>query len=169
MAEMNSCWNGGQVGASDTFASALWCAAAMQRFASLGFSGVNLHGGGNGIYSPIVGSSSLGFSRRPDFFGIKFVQQLAGAHLYRCHFETPDDRITAYMFSKQGRDLLTLINKSDHGMTVVTPMNHATAQWTLTALTLDSKEGGTLTQSKPASLRGNMVVLPPHTAILLRS
>ena len=169
IAEMNSCWNGGQVGASDTFASALWCADAMLRFASLGFSGVNLHGGGNGIYSPIVGSSSHGFSRRPEFFGIKFVQQLAGAHLYPCHLETPDDRITAYMFSKLKNDFLALINKSDQSIHVATPMQHASVQWTLTAPTLDNKDAITLTQSKPASLRGNLVVLPPHTALLLRS
>lgn len=169
MAEMNSCWNGGQVGASDTFASALWCADAMLRFASMGFSGVNLHGGGNGIYSPIVGSPSQGFSRRPQFFGIKFAQELAGADLRPCHFESPDDRITAYMFTKHHDDYLALVNKTDQPITVATPFKHAAVQWTLSAPSLDSKEGVTLTQSKPVSLRGNLVALPAHTAILLRS
>ena len=49
MCEGNSCWDGGKPGVSDTLASALWCADMMLRFASLGWCGVNLHGGGNGF------------------------------------------------------------------------------------------------------------------------
>ena len=169
MSEMNSCWNGGQPGASDTFASALWCADTMLRFGTLGFSGVNLHGGGNGIYSPIVGSPSQGFTRRPEFFGIQFAQQIAGAHLRPTHLETSDDRVTAYWFTKEHYDFLALINKTDQAVTVATPMKRAATQWTLAAPTLESKDGVTLTQSNPTALRGGMVKLSAHTAILLRT
>jgi hypothetical protein len=169
MSEMNSCWNGGQDGASDTFASALWCADTMLRFAALGFSGVNLHGGGNGIYAPIVGSPSQGFSRRPEFFGMQFVQQVAGASLRPSHLETPDDRVTGYVFTKDHNELVALINKTDQPIGVATPMKRATSQWTLTAPSLDSKDGVALVRSKPTAWHGGVVELPPHTAMLLRS
>ncbi len=168
MSEMNSCWNGGQAGASDTFASALWCADTMLRFAALGFSGVNLHGGGNGVYSPIVGSPSLGFSRRPVYSGMQFAQQVAGARLRPSRLETPDERITGYFFTKEQDELVALINKTDKPISVATPMKHAASQWTLSAPGLESKYGVALTQSTPTAWRGGQVLLPPHTAILLR-
>ena len=63
--EGNSCWDGGKPGVSDTLASALWCADAMLRFAQLGWCGFNLHGGGNGYYTPIAGSPSTGSDEAP--------------------------------------------------------------------------------------------------------
>ncbi len=78
MSEGNSCWNGGQPGVSDTLVSALWCADVMLRFAELGWCGVNLHGGGSGVYTPIAGAPSTGFTRRPEYFGMQFAQSLRG-------------------------------------------------------------------------------------------
>jgi len=169
MSEMNSCWNGGQVGASDTFGSALWCADTMLRFAGLGFSGVNLHGGGNGVYSPIVGSPSEGFNRRPEFFGMQFAQQIAGAELRPSHLETPDDRMTGYVFTKEHQEFVALINKTDQPISVATPLKHATSQWTLSGPSLESKDGVALVRSKPIAWHGGLVALPPYTAMLLRS
>jgi len=169
MSEMNSCWNGGQVGASDTFASALWCADTLLRFAALGFSGVNLHGGGNGVYSPIVGSPAQGFIRRPEFFGIQFAQQIAGAQVRPSHLQTPDDRITGYVLRKGHDDFVALINKTDRAVSVATPLKRATAQWTLRAPTLESKEGVALIRSKPTAWRDGQIALPAYTAVLLRS
>ena len=79
MSEGNSCWDGGKPGVSDTLASALRCAATMLRFAQMGWCGVNLHGGGNGFYTPIAGAPSTGFTRRPEYFGIQFAQRFAGS------------------------------------------------------------------------------------------
>jgi hypothetical protein len=114
ISELNSCWNGGMPGVSDVFASALWCADTMLHFASLGFCGVNLHGGGNGIYSPIVGSPSTGFSKRPEFFGIQFAQRFAGATLLPADLHCDSDRVTVYAARRADRD---------HGVNLVAVMN----------------------------------------------
>jgi hypothetical protein len=45
MTEGNTCYRGGKPGVSDTFASALWAADYLLQLASLGYAGVNLHGG----------------------------------------------------------------------------------------------------------------------------
>ena len=51
MAEGNSCYAAGKKGVSDTFASALWVADFMLSVAQAGGTGVNLHGGGDGLYT----------------------------------------------------------------------------------------------------------------------
>src|SRR6185437_16388418 len=45
MTEGNSCYRGGKPGFSDVFAASLWSADYLLKLASLGYSGVNLHGG----------------------------------------------------------------------------------------------------------------------------
>jgi hypothetical protein len=45
MTEGNTCYRGGKPGVSDVFASALWSADYLLQLASLGYAGVNLHGG----------------------------------------------------------------------------------------------------------------------------
>ena len=54
MTEGNSCFGGGKPGVSDAFASALWGADYMLTCALAGYCGVNLHGGGDGLYTPIA-------------------------------------------------------------------------------------------------------------------
>ena len=51
--------------------------------ASLGCVGVNLHGGANGYYSPIVGSIESGFAARPEYYGLMLAQQFAGRTLQK--------------------------------------------------------------------------------------
>ena len=45
MTEGNTCYRGGKPGFSDVFAATLWSADYCLLLASLGYSGVNLHGG----------------------------------------------------------------------------------------------------------------------------
>ncbi len=117
ISEANSCWNGGLAGVSDRFASALWCADMMLHFGSLGMAGVNLHGGGNGWYSPIVGSPSSGFPRRPEYFGIQFAQHFAGATLLQTDLQCKNDRIVAYAArvpnGRRNECMVALINKTN--------------------------------------------------------
>jgi cytochrome c5 len=58
--ECNSCHHGGQPGVSDAYVSALWCADYMLRLAKAGHDGVHLHGGGDGVYTPIAGDPHTG-------------------------------------------------------------------------------------------------------------
>jgi len=116
MAEGNSCYNAGKADVSDTFASALWAGDFCLQMASLGCVGVNLHGGANGYYSPIVGSIESGFATRPEYYGLMLAQQFAGHTLKRTTLEAQGGNLTAYaarggaatrlvaIFNKDARD-----------------------------------------------------------------
>jgi len=165
MSEGNSCWNGGQPGVSDTLASALWCADIMLRFAQLGWIGVNWHGGGNGHYSPIVGSPSTGFSRRPEYFGIMFAQMLTGATFVPVTLTGTSRFVTAYGFERKGMRQVALFNKELTPVTLTLPAPVKPRATLLTGPALDAKEGTTLreTQIKP----NRAVTIPAHSAMLL--
>jgi hypothetical protein len=76
MTEMNSVWNGGQPGISDTFASALWAIDAMLTLASAGWIGVNFHTNG-AVYSPIRRETDGSFQPQPLYEGLVFFSKAA--------------------------------------------------------------------------------------------
>jgi hypothetical protein len=121
MTEGNSCWDGGKPGVSDTLASALWCADMMLRFAQAGVVGVNLHGGGNGFYTPIAGSPSTGLTRRPEYYGMQFAQQLTGSTFLKTTLTGASPRLSAYAFQGHHGRSLVVINKSDDATTLALP------------------------------------------------
>jgi hypothetical protein len=121
MSEGNSCWNGGQPGVSDTLASALWVADVMLHFAWHGCAGVNLHGGGNGFYTPIAGSLAEGFTRRPEFFGMEFIKPFLGATPIQSRLDCPNDRVRAYAAQTTGNTFLLVLNKSDQKVQIKLP------------------------------------------------
>jgi hypothetical protein len=174
VSEMNSCWNGGEPGVSDAFASALWCADAMLRFATLGFCGVNLHGGGDGIYSPIIGSPSRGFTPRPEYYGMMLAQHFAGATLLNASLQCDSDRITAYAArhpnSNTGLDLLAVINKTASPV-ALTLHNALTGQRLhhvsqITAPSLESRDVSILKTRSSNFIHHNRLSVPPHAALL---
>jgi hypothetical protein len=111
MAEGNSCYNAGKLGVSDTFASALWAGDFCLQMAFLGCVGVNLHGGANGYYSPIVGSIANGFSARPEYYGLMLAQEFAGHTLKRTTLEPQGANITAYAAENgTATDLVAIFN-----------------------------------------------------------
>ena len=172
MSEGNSCWDGGKPGVSDTLASALWCADMMLQFAQAGAVGVNLHGGGNGFYTPIAGSISSGFTRRPEYFGMQFAGHFSGSTLLNTTFNSPSKRVTAYAALKDGRRQIAIINKDAAPIAVSMPHalpRHGHAECiTLAGAALDQKE---TTLSGPAPAKkfdpGHFQV-PAHSAIMLR-
>jgi len=123
MAEGNSCYNAGKPGVSDTFAAALWAGDYCLQMASMGCVGVNLHGGANGYYSPIVGSLNGGFQVRPEFYGLMLAQQFAGSTLHRATLEMPGANVTAYAGTGEGgKGLVAIFNKDarDANLTFLT-------------------------------------------------
>lgn len=112
MSEGNSCWDGGKAGVSDPFASALWCADYMLQCAARGWTGVNLHGGGNGYYTPIAGAPSTGFARRPEYFGMKFAQRFVGTTVLDVTLTGTSPRVDAFAFATSKKHELVLINKT---------------------------------------------------------
>lgn len=163
--EGNSCWDGGKPGVSDTLAAALWCAETMLRFAQFGWSGFNLHGGGNGFYTPISGAPSTGFTRRPEYFGIQFAQRLSGARFLGCSLSGAPPGLSAYALEQHGRRRLALINADIRSLSIVLPSRPQSAAEILTGPSLDSKDGTTLITIKVQ--RSPNLALPPHSAMLL--
>jgi len=113
MTEGNTCYRGGKPGVSDVLASALWAADYLLNLASLGYAGVNLHGGdakavanslggtlpGEALmknpnephpkpfYTPIADIDGT-YTAEPVFYGMLLAQQFAGATLLDVTFDT---------------------------------------------------------------------------------
>jgi hypothetical protein len=154
MTEGNSCFHGGKPGVSDTVASALWSADYMLQVAQAGYIGVNLHGGGSGLYTPIAGSLEQGFSARPVYFGMLFAEHFAGSTLLKTSLDVPSatQNITGFaaVAGPAGGTQATkiaLFNKAPDPVTIQMiglPHSRAKANVTLMhGLAIDAKEGVT--------------------------
>jgi hypothetical protein len=164
MAEGNSCWDGGKIGVSDVHAAAIWGADTLLRFARRGWIGVNWHGGGNGNYSPIVGTPSQGFTRRPLYFGTQFAQALDGATFLDTR-ATPDDSYLGYYALRHaGRTKLAVINKRDTPVTVQLPGVPEAKRTILTGPSASARDATTLTSRSQRPER--IMTIPPLTAML---
>ena len=165
LTETNSCYRGGQPGVSDTFASTLWGADIMLETAQAGYAGVNLHGGGDQVYTPIASDAS-GTALRPIYSGMRFAQMFAGAQLLETTITT-DRNVTAYAARNGAKRLLTLINKSSDAVAISLDWEDVAHRapanaLVLTAPALDSKVVS-LTESAPRVPDA----LPAHTAMLV--
>jgi hypothetical protein len=137
MTEGNSCYRGGKPGFSDVFGAALWAADYTLELASLGYAGVNLHGGSGKdvanslggtlpgealmadpkaphprpFYTPIAEMDGK-YVAEPVFYGLKFVQHFAGATMMAADFEPGGVNATAYAAKlPDGKTLIAVINK----------------------------------------------------------
>ena len=117
MTEGNSCFGGGKAGVSDAYASALWGADYMLTCASAGYLGVNLHGGGDGLYAPIAVGENLATQVRPLYFGMQFAERFAGWDLQECTVAT-EANLTAWFAHKKREQQLALINKGSAAVEV---------------------------------------------------
>jgi hypothetical protein len=146
MTEGNSCFHGGKPLVSDTLASALWGADYMLQLAQAGYIGVNFHGGGNGLYTPIAGDTPS-FKARPVYYGMLLAERFAGSTFIEATLSTqsPDQNVTAFAaadFAHKTR--LAIFNKADAPVTVdlkgLPKFSKAFVQW-LKAPSIDSHEG----------------------------
>ena len=97
--EMNSIACNGQLGVSDTFASALWMIDALFEFAKRGVDGVNVHMDTDDVYGPFIfkaDTSRIPYNYsvrviRPEYYGMLFFQQAApsGSRLVRAQIRGP--------------------------------------------------------------------------------
>ena len=147
MDEGNSCFGGGRKDVSDAYASALWAADYLLRVACAGFAGVNLHGGGVGVYTPIESSESAPALPRPVYFGMQFAQMFAGYRIAPCPLETSAN-ITAYQGfknepGKPAKSMLAFVNKGEEAVYLTLPESFQTAEsqlrWELLGLSLNDK------------------------------
>lgn len=112
MTEGNTCYQGGKPGVSDVFAASLWAADYVLELASLGYAGVNLHGGdgkavANSLGGKLPGEALMAdpsaphprpfytpiayvggrYVQEPVFFGLKFAAAFAGATMIPIDFD----------------------------------------------------------------------------------
>ena len=167
MSEGNSCWNGGQPGVSDTLASALWVVDIMLHFAAMGCAGVNLHGGGDGYYTPIAGGLTAGFVRRPEFFGMALAKQFAGVAIEESSLVCSSDKVRAYAGTRAGAHCIVAINKTDQPVSMKVPLRNAHEQWLLTGPAIDARQGITLTKGHADALRDGVLHVSPYSAVLV--
>lgn len=177
MAEGNSCYNGGKPGVSDTFASALWAGDYMLQLAQAGYAGVNLHGGGEGWYTPIATDAAGVSTPRPEYFGMLMAQEFAGATMVETALNSLGENVTGYA-AVRGRDLLVAVfNKSakklllrlDSGL----KGNHRAAKVSmLTGPSLDAKQDVkfelTGRVGKDPTVLARSLALAPYSGMLLQ-
>jgi hypothetical protein len=136
MTEGNSCYRGGKPGLSDVFAASLWSADYLLRLASLGYAGVNLHGGEGKMVAASLGGTLPGeelmtdpkaphprpfytpiadidgkFIAEPVAFGMRFAQQFAGGTIIPHDFDPGPANATAYAAHLAGQTIVAVINK----------------------------------------------------------
>jgi hypothetical protein len=124
--EANSFYGGGQPGASDMFASALWVLDFMWAMASGGAAGVNMQTGFNHLdfvsyYSPIRNDADGRPSVAPEYYGmLAFAQANQGARI-ALDYDTGGVNLSAYaVVHDRGHLALTLINKDENADADVT-------------------------------------------------
>ncbi|MEI9979571.1 MAG: hypothetical protein WDN23_11335 [Edaphobacter sp.] len=127
MTEGNTCYRGGKPGLSDVFAASLWAADYMLTLASLGYSGVNLHGGDGQMvakslggrlpgddmvhddpashphpyYTPIAHIGSE-YVAEPVYYGMLFAQRFVGTQIIPIDFDPGPVNATAYAARRLG-------------------------------------------------------------------
>jgi hypothetical protein len=190
MTEGNSCYRGGKPGFSDVFAAALWSADYCLLLASLGYSGVNLHGGsakqvanslggtlpGDALitnpnevhprpfYTPIADING-NYVPEPTFFGLRFASQLAGGTIVPLTFSAGAVNATAYAAKlPTGQIVVAIINK-DATQPLHIDLPGYSVGHIMTAPSLESR---TVDNREPDGNREASIV-PPFTAMLLYS
>lgn len=154
MSEGNSCWDGGKPGVSDTFASALWAVSYLLTCMKRGWVGANFHGGGNGYYTPLAGSPSAGFVRRPEYFGIKLAARFVGAQSLPIVINGAPERVDVFRFAHGTGEELVVVNKTDGPFELELPGGATAARLvSLTAPAIDAKDGTAIVKDAQASSR----------------
>ena len=137
MTEGNTCFRGGKPGVSDVFGAALWAADYLLKLASLGYVGVNLHGGEGNMVAASLGGTLPGEDLMPDrkvphprpFYtpiadigkdyvaepishGMRFAGLFADATFVGLDFDPGEVNATAYAAKLgNGRIIVAIINK----------------------------------------------------------
>jgi hypothetical protein len=188
MTEGNTCYRGGKPGVSDVFAASLWAADYMLQLASLGYAGVNLHGGDGQMVANSLGGKLPGdemvsddpashphpyytpiahigdkYVAEPVSLGMRFAGLFAGAKMMKVDFGPGSVNASAYAATlADGHAIVAVINK-DPQQPLKLEGNWTSVQ-TLTAQSLTSTSVRLGSSSKP-----NETTIPPASASILRT
>ena len=175
MTEMNSVWNGGQPGISDTFASALWAIDAMLTLAAAGWIGVNFHTNG-AIYSPIRHEADGSFQAQPLYEGLVFFSKVVRGSVCPVLIQE-DPPSTLRVFAIRGdhgkRKLIVLnLGWQARQIRVLLPWREATVR-TLSAPKAESQSDIRFSDPTRKELDSHQgafkLVMPPVTATVIES
>ena len=148
MAETNSCYNGGEKGVSDVFASALWGVDYMFTLAGRNSAGVNFHGGGTGTYTPIAVTATQA-TARPLYYALLLFRAAARGRVVPVTVTANGVNLTAYgALDDDGTLRVTVIDKDmtqDAAVSIAPGAGYTAAlAMRLTAPAVDSTTGVTL-------------------------
>jgi uncharacterized protein (TIGR03437 family) len=151
MGETNSCYNGGEKGVSDVFASALWGVDYMFTLAGHNSAGVNFHGGGSGSYTPIAVSGSQ-VSARPLYYALLLFRAAARGRIVPLDIAANGVNLTGYgVLDADGTLRVTVTNKDltqGAALSIAPGSGYTTAlAMRLAAPAVDSTSGVTLGSS----------------------
>jgi hypothetical protein len=193
MSEGNTCYRGGKPGVSDVFAAALWAADYCLLLASLGYVGVNPHGGSakqvanslgghlpgedllknpnephpKPFYTPIADIDIPGqgakYVAEPVNFGMRFAGHFAGAKMFPVSFDPGVVDATAYAAKLPSGQTIVAVINKDATRPLRIDLPGYSVGRILTAQSLESR---TVDDREPADNREASVV-PPATAMLL--
>lgn len=190
MTEGNSCYRGGKPGFSDVFAATLWSADYALLLASLGYSGINLHGGsakqvanslggtlpGDALianpnevhprpfYTPIADINGK-YLAEPTFYGLRFAGHFAGSTMVPLTFSPGAVNATAYAAKlPTGQTVVAIINKDESQPLHIDLAGYSVGR-VLTAQSLTSRT----VEDREAAGNSEASTVPPATAMLLYS
>jgi Glycosyl hydrolase family 79 C-terminal beta domain len=143
MAEMNSIYEGGKLGISDTLGAALWGTDTLFTLANAGWLGINFHGGGSSRYSPITPALGGAFAPRPLYYAMLLFACAGRGSLVSIR-QQPTSSVRAFAVrGTNGERRVVLINKNltkSAGVRLATTGKKATIL-RLTAPSAESKTG----------------------------
>lgn len=155
---------------SDSYAAALWAADYVLKAACAGFAGVNLHGGGVGVYTPIESSANAPAAPRPVYHGLEFAQKFVGASIAPCALSTSAN-ITAYQANRAGKPMLAFVNKGESSVRVELPASFAKAKqvqrWNMRGPSLSAKAGIEF-GAAPNALENSATEIPAYSAAIFQ-
>jgi hypothetical protein len=114
MSETNTACRGGAVGASDSYASALWVVDYLLTGVEHGVTGFNFHGGLSAVcqgYSPLCQVGVNEYAAQPIYYGMLFTHLLGSGNLRPVTVTTPrpSDHVTAFALQPLAGDGLRVI------------------------------------------------------------
>ena len=111
LAECNSVYNGGLLGVSNSFASALWGADYMFNLAKSGAVGLNFHTGATNPYTPIAYAKNV-YTAKPLFYGMLLFAQGGNGSFLPINISDTSANVSYYAVKESSGHLaLTIINK----------------------------------------------------------
>ncbi|MDR3698403.1 MAG: glycosyl hydrolase family protein [Candidatus Sulfopaludibacter sp.] len=157
MAETNSCYNGGYEGVSNVFASALWGVDYMLTLAGHASAGLNFHGGGTGLYTPIATGTTGGvttIAARPLYYAMLLFGAALGTRVVPVTVNSSRVNATAYGLLDAAGGLRVFVINKDSQFDAAVQITPGSAYTQATAIRLAAPS---LTEKTAITLAGASV------------